>query len=67
MYIVSQGVFVDGSIIDAKDFLNEFGAVAAEMATSHSDLKIQIATVSATSKKYTDDSIKTLNIDGGSF
>lgn len=67
MYKVSQGVFVDGSIIDAKDFLNEFGAVASEMASMDSALSLKISTVEATAKQYTDNKINTLNIDGGSF
>lgn len=67
MYQVSQGVFVDGSIIDAKDFLNEFGAVASEMASMDSALNTKIATSTAESKDYTDNKINTLAIDGGSF
>lgn len=67
MYNVSQGVFVDGSIIDAKDFLNEFGAVSSEMASMDNDLKNKIAEAIIESKKHADANIATLVVNGGSF
>lgn len=67
MYQVSQGVFVDGSIIDAKDFLNEFGFVGSEMAAMDSDLKNKIAAGIIEAKQHADDNITNLVVDGGTF
>lgn len=67
MYQVSQGVFVDGSIIDAKDFLNEFGFVGSEMATMDSDLKNKIAAGIIEAKQHADANITNLVVDGGTF
>lgn len=67
MYKVSQGVFVDGAIADAEDFLNEFGAVATELASMNTELNTKILENASASTKYTDDQLDSIEVDGGTF
>lgn len=66
-YTVTQGVFVDGSIADAKDFLDEFGKVASELSSMERDHKTAIATALSDAHKHTDDSLSDLVVDGGAY
>ena len=67
MYKVSQSVFINGSIIEAKHFIDEFGAVARGITAVETNLNLSIDELQKTSKQYTDKKISTLIIDGGAF
>lgn len=67
IYEVTPGVFVDGSIVDAADFLNEFGAVASSISEVSQRIEKGDKEVAAAQKQYTDDKIANIVIDGGTF
>lgn len=67
IYEVTPGVFVDGSIVDASDFLNEFGAVSSSISEVVQRMDKGDKVVAAEQKQYTDDKIANIIIDGGAF
>lgn len=66
-YTPTQGVFVDGEIIDASDFNTEFALISTGMAQDKSELEDAITQALADAKTYTNQAIDNLIIDGGTF
>lgn len=66
-YTPTKGVFVNGKVADATDMLNEL--VAISTATQGIETKVTTDTTKTLtdSKKYTDDQLTALAIDGGTF
>ncbi len=66
-YVPTPGVFVDGSIIDASDFLNEFGLVSSKFAEVDNTVVASNTTTLASAKAYTDTQLQAYSVDGGTF
>lgn len=66
-YTPTQGLFVNGRVADADEVLNEFGAIAGAIADTENSVESKALEVTTETKKYTDDEIAKLNIDGGTF
>lgn len=66
-YVPTPGVFVDGSIIDAADFLNEFGLVASKFSEVDATQVSSATATLAAAKTYTDTKLQSYSVDGGTF
>lgn len=66
-YTPTQGVFVDGAIIDAADFNTEFALISSGMAQDKDELTQAISDSLNSANQYTDSAIAALNFDGGTF
>lgn len=66
-YTPTQGVFVDGEIIDAADFNTEFALISSGMAQDKSELEAAISQALFDAKAYTDSELDAFVVDGGVF
>lgn len=68
-YNPTQGVIVDGEIIEADDLMNEFNAIAVETNALASQISTQAAQTEQAAKSYTDTTVAAAvaTIDGGTF
>ena len=66
-YIPTPGVFVDGSIVDAADFLNEFGQISSKFSEVDSTIVNSDASTLAAAKAYADTKLAAYSVDGGTF
>lgn len=66
-YEPTQGVIVNGAIIDADDLANEFQAIS--LFSKEVETKVDNNSQAAidTSKKYTDAQVAGIIVDGGTF
>lgn len=66
-YVPTPDIFVDGTVIDAADFINEFEKIATATKGIQDDLKNGDENIQTVVIQYVDDKIKELTVDGGTF
>lgn len=66
-YNPTQGVIVDGRIIEAADLMNEFTAISVATKENAANATTAAAKAREEAIQHTDDAFAQFNIDGGTF